>query len=429
MEDQDFGKTFALKMRVLVLSSDSEMINHIEKTFEELGVEVFNFFPTIKLAREKLILNADNLIPYNFILITNTNDQFSEEGLTEAIDIIGKVRLDKLYLNTPILMIKNNIGTDELTDTDPEIKYLDPQTFQASLAKEFKTFVKNSYPEGPHSLKTAFKKGIHYIYIPSEMDKVLFNELKDLSDSIIKNNVIIQILDFQKSNENMSDKEVQMLMEYCRDSEKKSLPVCSLNIPNSLMTVLHDKRIDKTFNPKKDLQDALKTINIDVKKKSKSPQPSRGGGGGAGMKMNVNVINPFLAACSELFKETEGKNVIVERPRLCIKFDDPSVQLASLIRFFDSKFKGGVLFAYSDKSIQKFKEKNPGVNPTRELSLHIEKIIDKAKLKSKEEDTIYPSSIEILQTKADISTAVGKQGSIRIRFASKENWLDAYIIK
>ena len=30
------------------------------------------------------------------------------------------------------------------------------------------------------------------------------------------------------------------------------------------------------------------------------------------MKMNVNVINPFLAAGSELFKENEGKNVIVE---------------------------------------------------------------------------------------------------------------------
>ena len=65
--------------------------------------------------------------------------------------------------------------------------------------------------------------------------------------------------------------------------------------------------------------------------------------------MNVNVINPFLAAGSELFKENEGKNVIVERPRLCIKFDDPGVQFASLIRFFDPKFKGGLLFAYSEK--------------------------------------------------------------------------------
>ena len=93
-----------------------------------------------------------------------------------------------------------------------------------------------------------------------------------------------------------------------------------------------------------------------VKKKNKpAPQPSSGGGqgGGAGMKMNVNVINPFLAAGSELFKENEGKNVIVERPRLCIKFGDPGVQFASLIRFFDPKFKGGLLFAYSEKTIKK----------------------------------------------------------------------------
>ena len=104
-------------------------------------------------------------------------------------------------------------------------------------------------------------------------------------------------------------------------------------------------------------------------------------------------------------------------------------QGVSLIRFFDPKFKGGVLFAYSDKSINKLKKENPSSMPTRELSLHIEKIIDSAKLKSNGEDSVSPSSIEILKSRDEISSAVGKKGAIRIRFVSEANWLDAYIIK
>ena len=266
------------------------------------------------------------------------------------------------------------------------------------------------------------------------MDTALFNELRDLNEAIKNNNVMIQILDFKKSRDRLNDKEIQVLMDYCRESEKNKLPISSLNIPQDLMYVLQNKGIERTFNPRKDLQEALKIIYIEVKKKPKAQPSSRGGGGGgggggAGMKMNVNVINPFLAACSELFKETEGKNVIVERPRLCIKFDDPGVQFASLIRFFAPKFKGGVLFAYSDKSINKLKQENPSSMPTRELSLHIEKIIDSAKLKSNADDSISPSSIEILKSRDEIATAVGNKGAIRIRFVSEVNWLDAYIIK
>ena len=78
---------------------------------------------------------------------------------------------------------------------------------------------------------------------------------------------------------------------------------------------------------------------------------------------------------------------------------------------------------------KKILEENPSSIPARELSLHIEKIIDGAKLKSTDDNKISPSSIEILKTREEISDAVGKKGAIRIRFVSEENWLDAYIIK
>ena len=436
MVDKNFDEKYASKLRAILISSDMSMVNKAKEIFDELKVEVVDHAPTVKMARERMILNADKLLPYNFILITNTNGQFSEEGIHQSKDILVKVRCDKLYLNTPIIIVE-----DEATGTDPktieensQVKFMKSGKFD-SLGTEFVNFIAHSYPEGPQSLKTAFKKGIYYIYIPNEMDTALFNEMRDLNDAIKNNNVMIQILDFKKSRDRLNDKEIQVLMDYCKESEKNKLPVSSLNIPNELMFILQNKGIDRTFNPRKDLQEALKTINIDVKKKPKAQPASRsgggggGGGGGAGMKMNVNVINPFLAACSELFKETEGKNVIVERPRLCIKFDDPGVQFASLIRFFDPKFKGGVLFAYSDKSINKLKQDNPSSMPTRELSLHIEKIIDSAKLKSNADDSISPSSIEILKSRDEIATAVGKKGAIRIRFVSEANWLDAYIIK
>ena len=434
MEDQNFDEKYASKLRTMIISNDREMVNLAKEIFEELKVEIIDFSPTIKLAREKLILGADKLLPYNFILIINTSNQFADEGLTHPKDILGKTRCDKLYLSTPVLVVGDEISIEEeeIMENDSEVKFMNKERYRSSLGTDFVNFIKNSYPEGPKSLKTAFKKGIYYIYIPNEMDAALFNEFKSLNSALLNNNVMIQILDFKKSKERMSDKEIKVLMEYCKESEKNKLPISSINVPTELLTVLQNKGIDRTFNPRKDLQDALKTINIDVKKKNKPAAQSSGGGGqsgGAGMKMNVNVINPFLAAGSELFKENEGKNVIVERPRLCIKFDDPTVQFASLIRFFDPRFKGGLLFAYSEKTIKKILEDNPSSIPARELSLHIEKIIDGAKLKSTEDNKIAPSSIEILKTKDEIAEAVGKKGAIRIRFVSEENWLDAYIIK
>ena len=435
MEDQNFDEKYASKLRTMIISNDREMVNLAKEIFEELKVEIIDFSPTVKLAREKLILGADKLLPYNFILTINTSNQFADEGLTNAKDILGKIRCDKLYLTTPVMIIGDDVSgeEEEIMENDSEVKFMNKERYRSSLGTDFVNLIKNSYPEGPKSLKTAFKKGIYYIYIPNEMDAALFNEFKSLNSALLNNNVMIQILDFKKSKERMSDKEIKVLMEYCKESEKNKLPISSINIPTELLGVLQNKGIDRTFNPRKDLQDALKMINIDVKKKNKpAPQPSNGGsqgGGGAGMKMNVNVINPFLAAGSELFKENEGKNVIVERPRLCIKFDDPTVQFASLIRFFDPKFKGGLLFAYSEKTIKKILEDNPSSIPARELSLHIEKIIDGAKLKSTEDNKISPSSIEILKTRDEIADAIGKKGAIRIRFVSEENWLDAYIIK
>ena len=434
MEDQNFDEKYASKLRTMIISNDREMVNLAKEIFEELKVEIIDFSPTVKLAREKLILGADKLLPYNFILTINTSHQFADEGLTNAKDILGKIRCDKLYLTTPVMIIGDDVSgeEEEIMENDSEVRFMNKDRYRSSLGTDFVNLIKNSYPEGPKSLKTAFKKGIYYIYIPNEMDAALFNEFKSLNSALLNNSVMIQILDFKKSKERMSDKEIKVLMEYCKESEKNKLPISSINIPAELLTVLQNKGIDRTFNPRRDLQDALKTINIDVKKKNKpAPQPSSGGsqGGGAGMKMNVNVINPFLAAGSELFKENEGKNVIVERPRLCIKFDDPTVQFASLIRFFDPKFKGGLLFAYSEKTIKKILEDNPSSIPARELSLHIEKIIDGAKLKSTEDNKISPSSIEILKTRDEIADAVGKKGAIRIRFVSEENWLDAYIIK
>ena len=65
----------------------------------------------------------------------------------------------------------------------------------------------------------------------------------------------------------MTDKEIKTLMDYCKESEKNKLPISSINIPQELISVLQNKGIERTFNPRKDLQDALKTINIDVKKK------------------------------------------------------------------------------------------------------------------------------------------------------------------
>ena len=65
----------------------------------------------------------------------------------------------------------------------------------------------------------------------------------------------------------MTDKEIKTLMDYCKESEKNKLPISSINIPQELISVLQNKGIERTFNPRKDLQDALKTINIDVKEK------------------------------------------------------------------------------------------------------------------------------------------------------------------
>ena len=46
------------------------------------------------------------------------------------------------------------------------------------------------------------------------MDAALFNEFKSLNSALLNNNVMIQILDFKKSKERMSDKEIKVLMEY-----------------------------------------------------------------------------------------------------------------------------------------------------------------------------------------------------------------------
>ena len=107
MADKNFDEKYASKLRTIVISSDMSMVNKVKEIFDELKVEVVDHAPTVKMARERMILNADKLLPYNFILITNTNSQFGEEGIYQSKDILVKIRCDKLYINTPIIVIED----------------------------------------------------------------------------------------------------------------------------------------------------------------------------------------------------------------------------------------------------------------------------------------------------------------------------------
>ena len=126
MEDQNFDEKYASKLRTMIISNDREMVNLAKEIFEELKVEIIDFSPTVKLAREKLILGADKLLPYNFILTINTSNQFADEGLTSAKDILGKIRCDKLYLTTPVMIIEDDISGEEegIMENDNEVRFI-----------------------------------------------------------------------------------------------------------------------------------------------------------------------------------------------------------------------------------------------------------------------------------------------------------------
>ena len=159
MEDQNFDEKYASKLRTMIISNDREMVNLAKEIFEELKVEIIDFSPTVKLAREKLILGADKLLPYNFILTINTSNQFADEGLTNAKDILGKIRCDKLYLTTPVMIIGDDVSDEEegIMENDSEVRFMNKERYRSSLGTDFVNLIKNSYPEGPKSLKTALK--------------------------------------------------------------------------------------------------------------------------------------------------------------------------------------------------------------------------------------------------------------------------------
>ena len=139
MEDQNFDEKFATKLRTMIISNEREMVNIAKEIFEELKVEIIDFAPTIKLAREKLILGADKLLPYNFILIINSNKQYSDENLTNPRDILGKIRCDKLYLNTPIIVVEDDLTSidQDIMEQNKEVNFMDTNRYKIKFRNRF----------------------------------------------------------------------------------------------------------------------------------------------------------------------------------------------------------------------------------------------------------------------------------------------------